>query len=254
MARKGARKRSKAGDNKTGGNRAGRKTAGSDPHAQWPDDIIVFQRDATCATCGTLIRKNGSIRMDGERALCLPCAGLGQLVFLPSGDVALTRRARKHSTLQAIVVRFSRRRRRYERQGVLVEQTGLEQAKRECLADAPARELARERAAKRRVIVDTRYVKEFARRLGDLFPGCPPAEREVIAKHACEKYSGRIGRSAAAQELDPEVIRVAVHAHIRHNHTRYDQLLASGKARKRARSAVHDAVKSVAERWRVKGV
>src|SRR5262249_61357546 len=100
---------------------------------------------------------------------------------------------------------------------------------------------------------DGRLVRDFTRRLGGLFPGCPPAEGKTIAKHACEKYSGRIGGSAAAKEFDPGVIRVAVHAHIRHNHTRYEELLASGKTRKRARSAVHDAVKKVAQRWRGKG-
>lgn len=114
------------------------------------------------------------------------------------------------------------------------------------------REQARAKAAVRRAVLDKHYVREFAKRLGKLFPGCPAAERDVIAKHACEKYSGRIGRSAAAQEFDPEAIRVAVHAHIRHNHTRYEELLASGKTRKRARSAVHDAVKKLAERWRGK--
>jgi len=200
------------------------------------------------------MRKKRYVRMDGERPLCLSCAGLGHLVFLPRGDTALTRRARKHSTLQAIVVRFSRRRRRYERQGVLVEAAGLEQAKRECAADAEDREQARERAAKRRAKVDQQYVKDFALRLGQMFPGCPAKEREVIAKHACEKYSGRIGRSAAATQFDPEAIRVAVHAHIRHNHTRYDELLKTGKTRKRARNAVRDAVKGVAERWRSKAL
>jgi hypothetical protein len=42
-------------------------------------------------------------------------------VFLPAGDAALSRRARKASTLSAVVVRFSRPRKRYERQGILVE-------------------------------------------------------------------------------------------------------------------------------------
>ena len=230
-----------------------RKGGVANPQEEWPDDIIVFQRDATCAKCGTQMRKKRYVRMDGERSLCLPCGGLGHLVFLPRGDVALTRRARKHSTLNAIVVRFSRRRRRYERQGVLVEAAGLQQAKRECLEDAPKREQARERAAERRAKVDERYVKDFAVRLGQMFPGCPAKEREEIAKHACEKYSGRIGRSAAATQFDPEAIRVAVHAHIRHAHTRYDELLKNGKTRKRARNAVRDAVKGVAERWRGKG-
>lgn len=30
------------------------------------------------------------------------------------------------------------------------------------------------------------------------YPGCPPGEAEAIAQHACEKYSGRVGRSSGA--------------------------------------------------------
>lgn len=37
--------------------------------------------------------------------------------FLPSGDAALTRRAKRGSGMSAVVVRFSWARRRYERQG-----------------------------------------------------------------------------------------------------------------------------------------
>jgi hypothetical protein len=152
--------------------------------------------------------------------------------------------------LHAVVLRFSRRRRRYERQGLLVEEPGLERAERECLADAPARERARERAAERRAVLDERYVQAFAARLGKLFPGCPVAERQAIAEHACQKYSGRVGHSAAAQNLDPKAIELAVRAHIRHCHTTYDDLLARGKSREKARDAVRKEVGRVFDTWR----
>src|SRR5205807_329599 len=115
---------------------------------------------------------------------------------------------------------------RYERQGLLVEEAALEQAERESLADEAVRARARERAALRRAELDERYVSEFAGRLGDLFPGCPVAERQTLAEHACQKYSGRIGRSAAALEFEPKAIELAVRAHVRHCHTPYDRLLA----------------------------
>ena len=206
-------------------------------------------RESKCAECGTELWKGSFLRMEKERPLCLACADLDHLVFLPSGDTALTRRARKHSTLDAVVVRFSRTRGRYERQGVLVEEAALEQAERECLADADARGRARERAAERRAELDERYVAEFAERLGDVFPGCPVPERQDIAAHACQKYSGRVGRSAAAQRFDSEAIELAVRAHIRHCHTSYDRLLARGGDRADARAAVRDAVDEVFERW-----
>src|ERR671910_524713 len=70
-----------------------------------------------------------------KRALCLACADLDHLVFLPAGDAALTRRAKRASRLSAVVVRFSRARKRYERQGILAEEEALERAEAECLAD-----------------------------------------------------------------------------------------------------------------------
>jgi hypothetical protein len=53
---------------------------------------------------------------------------MDHLVFLPSGDAALTRRAKANSRLSAVVVRFSRAGKRYERQGILVEEHALELA------------------------------------------------------------------------------------------------------------------------------
>src|SRR6266545_2833192 len=93
-------------------------------------EIVVFSivRESTCAECGIELYKGSFLRMEKERPLCMPCADLDNLMFLPSGDTALTRRARKHSTLDAVVVRFSRTRGRYERQGVLVEEAALAQA------------------------------------------------------------------------------------------------------------------------------
>jgi hypothetical protein len=190
--------------------------------------------------------------MEAERPLCLACADLDDLVFLARGDTALTRRASKYSTLRAVVVRFSRSRKRYERQGLLVEESALERAERECLTDATARERARERAGERREKLDEDYVREFAERLGDACPGCPGPERVAIAEHACRKYSGRIGRTAAATRFDPEAIELAVRAHVRHRYTRYDELLAQGVYRgdARASASVRDAVDEVVERWR----
>src|SRR5881398_2732744 len=103
-------------------------------------DIVVFivRRDTRCAECGEELPHGAFIRVDGERALCLHCADLGHLEFLPRGDAALTRRAAKHSPIHAIVVQWSRARKRYERQGVLVTASAIEKAEAECLTDAPA--------------------------------------------------------------------------------------------------------------------
>ena len=117
------------------------------------EDIVVFSilRESACAECGRELWKGALLRMEADRPLCLACADLDHLVFLPRGDTAVTRRASQYSTLRAVVVRFSRSRKRYERQGVLVDEQALARAEQECLADAEARAAARERAALRRL-------------------------------------------------------------------------------------------------------
>jgi hypothetical protein len=157
-------------------------------------------------------------------ALCLTCADLDHLWFLPSGDAALTRRARKHSTLAAVVLKWSCARKRHERQGLLVEEQALQRAEAECLNDAEARAKRRERHAERRQELDAAFVARFAAGIRQVYPGCPPNRAERIASHACQKYSGRVGRSAVAKRLDEEAVRLAVVAHVRHDETRYDEL------------------------------
>jgi hypothetical protein len=212
--------------------------------------VFISTRDSTCDECGEQLGRHAWITLDQDKgALCLACADLEHLVFLSSGDAALTRRARKHSMLSAVVLKWSRARKRYERQGLLVEEAALDQAEQECLADSEIRDRRREREAARRAELDRQYVEQFASRVRELFPGCPPGREVAIAEHACLKYSGRVGRSAAAKSLDESAIRLAVIAHIRHVETDYDTLLGSGYNRREARSAVETAVSQVLNQW-----
>jgi hypothetical protein len=217
------------------------------------DNIVVFSiiKDSACSECGAELWKGSFLRIENEKPLCLGCADLDHLVFLASGDTALTRRSRKYSALSVVVVRFSRTRRRYERQGVLVEPQALERAEKECLNDEAQRRLARERASHLRDRVDSQYLAQFSERIRLQYPGCPRREAEAIATHACEKYSGRVGRSSAAKALDAEAIDLAVTAHVRHTHTDYDRLLSQGCDRMEARSAIAAKVAQVMERWRL---
>ena len=75
--------------------------------------------------CGT----GNLLMMEPPGPACLRCVGLDDLEYLPAGDALLTRRAKAKSTRHAVVVRFSRTRRRYERQGLLVEPQALAEAK-----------------------------------------------------------------------------------------------------------------------------
>jgi hypothetical protein len=216
------------------------------------EDIKVFisSRDSTCDECHENLGHKAWITLNRAKgALCLACADLDQLVFLPSGDPAVTRRARKHSTLSAVVLKWSRTRKRYERQGLLVEEEGLRTAEQECLADAEIRERRREREAERREEFDREYVQGFAVRVRELYPRCPAGREMIIAEHACRKYSGRVGRSAAAKDLEADAVRLAVKAHVRHAETEYDTLLAKGRDRWDARGEVESKVSQVLSSW-----
>src|SRR5205085_8678678 len=123
------------------------KPGSADHQSSEAKDLVVFDilRDSKCTDCGKELLGGDFLFMEGERPLCLTCADLDHLVYLPRGNTALTRRARKHSALSAVVVRFSRSRGRYERQGVLIEEPALERAEEECRADAAERRAKRER-------------------------------------------------------------------------------------------------------------
>lgn len=181
---------------------------------------------------------------------CLDCADLGHLVFLPRGDTALTRRAREESGLSVVVVRFNRRKGRYERQGVLVEAAGLARAERRCLADAEVRRRRRMRDARRRAEQDARFAEAFATEIRRLFPGCPAERAREIAAHASVRGSGRVGRSAAGRALSEGAVISAVVASVRHVDTPYDRLLMSGVPRHEARQRIAAAVETVLRRWR----
>jgi hypothetical protein len=213
--------------------------------------VFISNRDSRCDECGEDLGHRAWITLAGEgRALCLSCADLDHLVFLPAGDAALTRRARKHARLSAVVLKWSRARKRYERQGLLVEEAALEQAEQECTADAATREARRTRAAERRAELDDQYVVRFAEWVRELYPGCPQGRETQIAEHACRKYSGRVGRSAAAKELDEQAVRLAVVAHVWHTETEYDALLVGGWNRQEARARVNEDVSMVVGAWR----
>ena len=63
-----------------------------------------------------------------------------------------------------------------------------------------------------------------------LFPGCPAQRAQTIARHASVRGSGRVGRSAAGRALDARTIELAVAAAVRHEDSRYDQLLSQASS------------------------
>lgn len=88
-------------------------------------ELVVIQPlndDWVCHRCGG---SGDFLFMEDPGPACLTCAGLGDLEFLPAGNAKMTRRAKANSGVYAVVVRFSRTRKRYERQGLLVKPEAL---------------------------------------------------------------------------------------------------------------------------------
>ena len=214
-------------------------------------DLVVFSiiRDSECSECKRELFRSSLLSMEQGRPLCMECADMDHLVWLPSGDAALTRRAKKHSKLWAVIVKFSRARKRYERQGLLVEEEALAQAQEECLADEELREVRRVRDALRRMDEDGELARAMQAKLMEMFPACPAKDAESIARHTSERSSGRVGRSAAGRNLNEEALRLAAIAYIRHRHTNYDRLLMQGLGRTSARQEVRDKIEDIVERW-----
>jgi len=112
-----------------------RKRRRIEERASRPPDLLVIRpldQEWTCHRCGG----NGDfLMMENAGPACLRCVGLDHLALLPSGDAALTRRASAKTKAKAVVVRFSRARKRYERQGLLVEPGALREAEGELAAE-----------------------------------------------------------------------------------------------------------------------
>ena len=179
-----------------------------------PPKPVVFQNlhEAQCSECGAEIEQGSFLSMELEQPLC-------------------------------------RSRGRYERQGILVETAGLEKAERECLEDADERAVARARGAERRRKQDVELAAQMMKQIAMLFPGCPASEVAVIAGHTAQRGSGRVGRTEAGRNLQESALTLAVVAAIRHRHTQYDELLASGVDRVTARQRIADRVEEILARW-----
>jgi hypothetical protein len=216
--------------------------------------MIFFKvlKDIKCDKCGSKIRQGNVLREVKEKVYCLKCSGMEGLVLLPAGDRTLTVRAKKLSKLSAVVLKWNKIRKCYERQGLLVGKKALTEARRSCAADKDIRKEKRKKAAVYAAKADLKYKKSFATAVTQAYPGCGIKNAGFIAEHACEKYSGRVGRSAAAKKLEPQTINLAVRAFIRHNMTEYESLFEKGYFKTKARKTIIGQVNEIAEKWKHK--
>jgi hypothetical protein len=89
--------------------------------------VVPLHTGWKCHRCGGT---GDLLMMENPGPACLTCVGLDDLEYLPAGDALLSRRAKAKSKRYAVVMRFSRTRRRYERHGLLVEAQALADAQR----------------------------------------------------------------------------------------------------------------------------
>lgn len=96
------------------------------------------------------------------------------------------------------------------------------------------------------------WAEEIRRR----YPSMPAGLEAIIAEHACELGSGRIGDNDDEwyDWTEMDYIRAAVVAHVRHSRTPYDRLLdkmrAEGLAdREFARDETRDDIMAVIDLW-----
>jgi hypothetical protein len=116
--------------------------------------------------------------------------------------------------------------------------------------DSEVRERRRVRDVARRENEDEQLVGDFAEAIRSQFPGCSIERAEGIARHAGTRSSGRIGRTSAGRSLSPDAVRLAVIAAVRHEDTRYEELLMQGVPRTQARDLVREDIEQVLNDWR----
>jgi hypothetical protein len=204
--------------------------------------------------CKAFIPKGAYFVAENEnyRGTCFKCSPFVSYTLLPPGDAAMTRRSKKYSELCGVVQFWNQKRKRYERKGQFVTQSAILQARTECEADQLQRAAKNEKAALVREVKDKEYISDFAKAIRQRYPNCPSKREMLIAKHACEKHSGRVGRTAAAKEFNDTMIDLAVEAHIRHTETSYDKEFGKGKLKKEIRSELKTDIRQIMMKWKRK--
>ncbi|ANI38091.1 DUF2293 domain-containing protein [Mycolicibacterium vaccae] len=199
--------------------------------------VLAAEHSWECGTCG---EPDDLMLRDTRGGICPACAGLGHLVFLPAGDAALTRHAKKAARVSATVVRMNTQRMRRERLGILTEHRAVELAAGQCLAD-PDR-------PRRKATVNEQLRREITDGIRAAFPGCPPSRAEAIGYYAAVRGGGRRrGRSSAAQ---PDSVALAVTNSVRRVDTDYDDLYLSGSDHDESRQRVQGRVDDILDAWR----
>jgi len=215
---------------------------------------LTKKETLSCQRCKRPVKLGEKFVAESEehRGTCFKCSPYVNAAFLEPGDAAMTRRSKKYSSFCGVLYAWNKRRKRFERKGQYVEAEAIELARKECELDAGKRAKSNEKAAIKRTADDIVYIDAFSKAIKHRYPNCPKNREVEIAQHACEKYSGRVGRTANAKQFDITMIDLAVEAHIRHTETNYDAQFNKGKTKRAIRSEVKVDITAVLNKWRLK--
>ncbi|KAK0626066.1 hypothetical protein B0T14DRAFT_509080 [Immersiella caudata] len=184
--------------------------------------------------------------------------------FVPIGNPALTTACKELSREQGAMIfivtstygRFSRTLSFHlNRVGHHIRQSIVEQA-RESLGDGQDVQVTETDLGVPEPIPDRQedIDKQADAAIRDLFPRIPNTDRQVIIQHAFNKANLKQKNGDPPVGLAPDItlsrrVQLAVLAHIRHNHTRYDQLLRE-TSYVNARKAVEPLCLDFLVKWR----
>ncbi|KAJ6111234.1 hypothetical protein N7486_003469 [Penicillium sp. IBT 16267x] len=161
-------------------------------------------------------------------------------VFVPKGDVYITRNCRTDTKTSNRVVYLVYDKAAKRTLGIRVPEETFKKVSK--LATLTA-----EKRASAVKVRDGTFITRGRELLRSEFPLMPDETLEIILDHAFLKGSGRVGRTSTT--TDKRKATLAVEAHIRHVHTPYETLLASGVERCEARERVWPAVKAMKKTW-----
>ncbi|RAL05498.1 DUF2293 domain-containing protein [Aspergillus ibericus CBS 121593] len=167
-------------------------------------------------------------------------ASPARYVFVPKGDVYITRHCRSKTKESGQVVYMVYDNRGKNTLGLRVP-ADVHAAVLQSAAETAE---SRAHAVKLRDDKDSGRARELLR---THFPLMPEDSLNTVLQHAFLKGTGRVGR--VSKLSDERKANLAVEAHIRHTHTLYESLLKSGKGRDLARKATREVVQAIKTTW-----
>jgi len=102
-----------------------------------PPERVVFRtiQISQCTQCKRELQQGSYQFIEAGQSLCLCCANLSELEYLPKGEIQLTHLVKKEKIKSTDFVEFIRSNKRYENQGLLVEKEALRKARQDLMAE-----------------------------------------------------------------------------------------------------------------------